>query len=73
MASGVVLPEIDEEKCEGCGDCVEGCHVQAVELVNSKALIVRPQDCDYCAECESLCPPGAISCPLEIIIGEAES
>ena len=72
MASVVVLPEIDEEKCQGCGECVEGCRNNAVELVDNKAHIVRPEDCDYCAECESLCLYGAISCPFEIVFGEEE-
>ena len=64
----VVVPNIDEEECNGCGDCVEACHVSAVELVNNKAKIVRPEDCDYCADCETICPSGAISCPFDIIL-----
>lgn len=63
-----VVPIIDVTKCDGCGECVDACHANAVEIVNGKAVVVRPGDCDYCTDCESLCPKGAISCPLEIVV-----
>lgn len=63
----IVLPSIDANRCLGCGACVWGCPVHAVELLDGLALIVRPDDCNYCAECESLCPHGAIACPFEIV------
>ncbi|MDP2735444.1 MAG: 4Fe-4S binding protein [bacterium] len=69
---GLAVPEVDFGKCEGCGDCVKLCPVQAVELVEGKAAVVRPEDCDYCAECESFCPSSAIRCPFEIFIEEAK-
>ncbi len=63
-----VIPVVDEELCDGCGACVEACHTNAVEIVNGKAAFVRAEDCDYCTDCESLCPKGAIKCPLEIVV-----
>jgi MinD superfamily P-loop ATPase len=60
------LPTIDLAKCEGCGLCATGCPVQAVAMVDGRALIVQPDLCSYCAECEALCPEGAITCPFEI-------
>ncbi|MCL4459341.1 MAG: 4Fe-4S binding protein [Chloroflexi bacterium] len=63
-----ILPEIDEDKCTGCGTCVEACPTQAVSLINGHAVIVRPEDCDYCTECETVCPTQAISCPFEIVL-----
>ncbi|MBI2831384.1 MAG: 4Fe-4S binding protein [Chloroflexi bacterium] len=62
------IPEIDEEKCTGCGDCVTRCPTGAVELVGGKVAIVRPDACSYCAECEALCPSHAIQCPFEIVL-----
>jgi NAD-dependent dihydropyrimidine dehydrogenase PreA subunit len=62
------LPEIDSEKCTGCGRCVEECPTGAVELVEGLAVIVRPDDCNYCTDCEPICPHGAIRCPFEIIL-----
>ncbi|MDP6647709.1 MAG: 4Fe-4S binding protein [Dehalococcoidales bacterium] len=62
--------EIDLDKCTGCGDCVEKCPTQAVELVSGKPSVVRPDECDYCIECEIFCIPGAISCSFEIILAD---
>ncbi|MDP3880426.1 MAG: 4Fe-4S dicluster domain-containing protein [Dehalococcoidales bacterium] len=69
---GIAIPEIDLERCNGCGDCVQLCPSGIVTLVNGKAVIVKPEDCDYCAECEALCTSGAIRCPFEIILLEKE-
>jgi NAD-dependent dihydropyrimidine dehydrogenase PreA subunit len=66
MNTGV--PEIDPVKCTGCGECVEECPTEAVELQEGKAVIVRPEDCCYCTSCESACPQEAIQCPFEIIL-----
>ncbi|NWF56861.1 MAG: 4Fe-4S binding protein [Syntrophaceae bacterium] len=68
MNTGV--PEIDPAKCTGCGECIEECPTQAVELLEGKAVIARPDDCCYCTNCESLCPEEAIRCPFEIILAE---
>jgi MinD superfamily P-loop ATPase len=66
------VPEIDEEKCTGCGDCVDSCPTGAAELVDGHASIARPNDCDYCTECEVLCPSDAITCPFEIVLGDGD-
>ncbi len=65
-----VILEIDLEKCTGCGDCVVKCPTHAVELVSGKPVMVRPDVCDYCTECETFCSVGAIRCPFEIILVE---
>ena len=62
------LPEINTEKCEGCGDCVEWCPTGAVAVIDGKATVVNPEACSYCTDCETICPNGAIRCPFEIII-----
>ncbi len=65
----MAIPEIDLDKCTGSRNCVEQCPTNAVEMVEGKAMIVRPEDCNYCTECEAVCPSGAIKCPLEIVLG----
>jgi MinD superfamily P-loop ATPase len=52
-------PEIDKEKCNGCGLCVEKCKFKALKLKDGKAE-VDPLLCEGCGACEVLCPRGAI-------------
>lgn len=68
MGAAWALPEIDAERCDGCGDCVEACPQGALALEDGKAVMARPADCDYCADCEAVCPPDAIRCPFEIVL-----
>mgnify|MGYP005841322649 CR=1 FL=1 len=51
---------IDEEKCNGCGLCVNACHEGAIELVDGKARLVSDEYCDGLGDCLPECPTGAI-------------
>jgi len=53
---------IDDEKCTGCGICVDYCHVDAI-AVSPERGVVEVIDLDICIECHSCqqnCPEGAI-------------
>ncbi|NNM66732.1 MAG: 4Fe-4S binding protein [Spirochaetales bacterium] len=52
---------IDEEKCDGCGLCVTGCHEGALAIVEGKARLVHENFCDGLGSCIGECPQGAIS------------
>ena len=52
---------IDEEKCNGCGLCVEACHEGAIDIVDGKAKLVRENFCDGFGDCLPNCPTGAIT------------
>lgn len=51
---------IDEEKCNGCGACVNACHEGAIGLVNGKAKLMHEHYCDGLGDCLPACPTGAI-------------
>lgn len=63
------LPDIDLERCDRCGLCVQRCPTQAVEMGAGGPYVARPQDCTYCAACDAICPQGAITCTFEIVWG----
>lgn len=52
---------INEEKCNGCGLCVNACHEGAIGLVNGKAKLMRDDYCDGLGDCLPACPTNAIS------------
>lgn len=60
--------EIDEELCNGCGQCVPGCAEGALEIVDGKAKLLAEKYCDGLGACLGECPTGA----LKIIDREAE-
>ena len=61
-------PVIDQEKCQGCGLCVDICAPGALALINDVVELHAADKCGWCTLCELVCPYGAISCPFEIVI-----
>jgi len=52
---------IDQEKCDGCGQCVTGCAEGAIQLVNGKAALISETYCDGLGACIGECPVGALT------------
>ncbi|NCC77940.1 MAG: ferredoxin, partial [Clostridia bacterium] len=52
---------VDEEKCNGCGNCIIGCHEGALALINGKARLIKDSYCDGLGACLPTCPTGAIT------------
>lgn len=52
--------KIDEEKCVGCGLCVNACHESAIQLIDGKAKLVSEEYCDGLGNCLPSCPTDAI-------------
>ncbi len=53
--------KIDEQLCNGCGVCVEGCHEGALRIIDGKARMVSEVYCDGLGACIGECPVGAIT------------
>lgn len=62
------IVEIDEELCNGCGQCVLSCQDGAIAVVNGKAKLLSESLCDGLGACLGKCPTGA----LKIVEREAE-
>lgn len=60
--------EIDEELCDGCGQCVPSCAEGAIAVIDGKARLVAEVYCDGLGACLGECPRGA----LHIIEREAD-
>jgi Fe-S-cluster-containing hydrogenase component 2 len=60
--------QIDESRCNGCGECIDSCAEGALALVDGKARLVKDKYCDGLAACLKECPQGA----LHIVEREAE-
>jgi NAD-dependent dihydropyrimidine dehydrogenase PreA subunit len=52
--------EIDEGKCDGCGQCVTACHEGALRIVDGKAKVVNEVFCDGLGDCIGECPQDAL-------------
>ena len=60
--------KIDEELCDGCGQCVPSCAEGAIEVLDGKARLVAEKYCDGLGACMGDCPNGA----LKIVEREAD-
>jgi NAD-dependent dihydropyrimidine dehydrogenase PreA subunit len=60
--------EIDEERCDGCGNCVIACAEGALKIIDGKAKVISDNLCDGLGACIGDCPQDA----LEIIEREAD-
>ena len=65
VTSGIVC--IVEERCKGCGYCIEYCPRDVLELSNKfnvkgyhPPAVKRPDACVNCHYCEIICPDFAI-------------
>ncbi len=52
--------EIDEELCDGCGQCVPDCEEGALKIVDGKVKVLADKYCDGLGACLEACPTGAL-------------
>lgn len=56
----VGVPEVDADKCNGCGRCGELCQYSAIVCVKGQAMTFE-QLCHSCGGCMAICPESAIT------------
>jgi NAD-dependent dihydropyrimidine dehydrogenase PreA subunit len=62
QVTNVYIITVNEDTCEGCGDCVGTCPNEMFELVDKKAQTTgNPDDCIGCESCVAVCPTGSIT------------
>jgi MinD superfamily P-loop ATPase len=57
--ASIKVPEVDESRCDACGECGRFCRYHAIALLGTTPLIF-PELCHGCGGCEKVCPRGAI-------------
>ncbi len=55
------IPTVDNEKCNGCEDCIEVCTAEVLEMHNGKAFPVNVDECQGCESCLEICRENAIT------------
>jgi NAD-dependent dihydropyrimidine dehydrogenase PreA subunit len=51
---------IDEDKCTGCGDCLQVCLEEGAVVLEEEKAIINRELCTNCAACLPACSEGAI-------------
>ena len=51
---------IDEDKCTGCGDCLEVCPEDGAVVLQEDKAVINKDLCTSCAACLAACSEGAI-------------
>lgn len=66
-------PEIDEEKCNWCGECVQRCPSRAIVMEKDKHKIgINLDECIFCTLCEEVCSTGAAVMTHQFELAEKE-
>lgn len=60
--------DINEELCDGCGQCAIACAEGAIKIIDGKAKVISDNLCDGLGACIGDCPQGA----LKIVERETE-
>ena len=55
------IVKIDEDKCDGCGNCIISCAEGALQIIDGKARLISETYCDGLGACLGECPQGAIT------------
>lgn len=65
---GNIMFYVDRDRCNGCGDCVDVCPQEAMNIRNGKAVIENAL-CAECGMCFSVCTVEAIREKVVSVVG----
>ncbi|MFN2292590.1 MAG: ATP-binding protein [Anaerolineae bacterium] len=63
---GILIPDVDYDRCTFCGRCAEVCPWHAIAVVGRKVLVF-PELCHGCGSCTLNCPEDAIHEVLHVM------
>ncbi|OQX29842.1 MAG: 2-oxoacid:acceptor oxidoreductase [Spirochaeta sp. LUC14_002_19_P3] len=70
------IPEIDKERCKGCGLCIANCPKNILEMANDinsfgayYTICSDESQCIACGACSLMCPDAAIEIILKREVG----
>ncbi len=66
----VLIPEVNDERCDGCRKCIDFCRFNALAYINNK-LVVFDEVCHSCGGCILVCPEMALT-EKEKVIGKIQ-
>ncbi len=52
---------VDQDKCVGCGECVDVCPAQVYEMKDGKSDPANYEECLGCESCVEVCSQAAIT------------
>ena len=56
----ILPPQVDSDKCIGCGQCVKVCPALVFELRDKKSEVIYGEGCFACGHCWAVCPEEAV-------------
>lgn len=68
---GVLIPQVEAERCTACGRCAQVCQYHAIVLLAGKTLVF-PELCHGCGSCALNCPENAIK-EVQDVLGVLEA
>ncbi len=52
--------DVNQNKCIGCGDCMDACPVEVYEVKKGKAIPTALDECVGCQNCVEVCSEEAL-------------
>ena len=65
-------PSVDRARCNACGLCVTVCANDGLVLGEHHVSVVESVACEWCRQCEIVCPTGAIAFSFEVVFEEVQ-